>query len=100
MSNIWDEKKKAQEDDYFRRRDQELIEKARRQQQEGASPAPAAGLAPCPKCGGQFEPVSFMEINIDRCASCKGVWLDPGELEQLARRDEGGWLGKFWQRSK
>ena len=37
----------------------------------------------CPKCK---EPMIVLEINeveIDHCLSCKGVWLDGGELELL-----------------
>ena len=28
-------------------------------------------------------------VEIDRCRSCKGTWLDEGELEQLAQREPG-----------
>lgn len=93
MSNIWDEKRKAQEEDYFRKRDQELIEKARQKQAEEAQAA-AATFA-CPKCDGRLEEISFMDIHIDRCNACSGVWLDAGELEQIARQEDSGWLGKF-----
>jgi Zn-finger nucleic acid-binding protein len=38
-------------------------------------------------------------VKIDVCNSCTGVWLDPGELAQIAAKDEkagsgGGWFGR------
>ncbi len=38
----------------------------------------------CPKCGGGLDEVVFRGIRIDKCNSCRGVWLDNGELEKLA----------------
>lgn len=38
----------------------------------------------CPKCGMELKEIIFKGIHIDRCTSCNGVWLDNGELEQLA----------------
>ncbi|TBT51332.1 zf-TFIIB domain-containing protein [Vibrio vulnificus] len=39
----------------------------------------------CPKDGQKMEKVVLedSEIIIDRCPVCKGVWLDPDELEML-----------------
>ncbi|MEQ8172513.1 MAG: zf-TFIIB domain-containing protein, partial [Candidatus Eremiobacterota bacterium] len=35
----------------------------------------------CPKCGLELEEVTFMNILIDICNECNGIWLDKGELE-------------------
>lgn len=43
----------------------------------------------CPKCGMALEPLNLEGIEVDRCRSCNGTWLDEGELEQLARREPG-----------
>jgi hypothetical protein len=32
-------------------------------------------------------------ITIDRCRSCRGIWLDRGELERLTARGRGGEYG-------
>jgi len=48
----------------------------------------------CPKCGMELVEIGYHGIKIDRCASCSGVWLDTGELEQVARA-EAGFLGSF-----
>jgi len=39
----------------------------------------------CPKCGSQLLTTDYKDIAIDECTHCKGVWLDPSELEQILR---------------
>ena len=34
----------------------------------------------CPKCGQKLDPEICGTLEIDVCPSCKGVWLDMGEL--------------------
>ncbi len=48
----------------------------------------------CPKCGMELVEIDYKGITIDRCTSCSGVWLDAGELEQVAGA-EAGLLGNF-----
>lgn len=78
------DKPSRNEDEYFARQEAELLEKQRI----------AAGIAAaererrshfmkCPKCGHDLAAVHYEALTIDRCTSCAGVWLDPGELEQL-----------------
>ena len=38
---------------------------------------------PCPKCGGQMDPVSENGIEYEVCSSCKGSLLDAGEYRQI-----------------
>ncbi|HEY0380170.1 MAG TPA: zf-TFIIB domain-containing protein [Pyrinomonadaceae bacterium] len=35
-------------------------------------------------------------VEIDVCNTCGGAWLDAGELEQLSKREMGGWLSRLW----
>ncbi|GAB3366348.1 MULTISPECIES: TFIIB-type zinc ribbon-containing protein [Amycolatopsis] len=42
-----------------------------------------AGLL-CPKCVSQMLPVNRFGVEIDQCTGCGGVFLDRGEMEQLA----------------
>jgi len=37
----------------------------------------------CPVCGETLANVSFRGVEINICYSCRGIWLDRGELEQL-----------------
>ena len=44
----------------------------------------------CAKCGAELQEVEFKGVKVDKCFSCGGVYLDDGELEQLAGRP--GWF--------
>lgn len=92
MSESWDDRKKALEEDYFRRKEQEAVEKMR--QKREAEQARANALK-CPKCDGTLVEIAHEEVQIDRCDTCNGVWLDAGELERLTEREETGWLGRL-----
>ena len=50
----------------------------------------------CPKCGMQLVEIDYKGIKIDRCTGCTGVWLDAGELEQVAEFEHAG-LKKFFK---
>lgn len=42
----------------------------------------------CAKCGEELAEMEFRGVKIDKCLSCGGVYLDDGELEQLAGRSD------------
>jgi uncharacterized protein len=37
----------------------------------------------CPKCNGAMDTVRVDEFEVDRCASCEGLWFDLREHEHL-----------------
>lgn len=37
----------------------------------------------CPKCEGVLEPVSYANIEVDRCTNCLGLWFDSLEAQKL-----------------
>lgn len=37
----------------------------------------------CPKCDVKLFILRFHAIEVDFCETCRGIWLDAGELEQL-----------------
>lgn len=39
----------------------------------------------CPKCSNAMETVRYQDIEIDRCTSCKGIWFDMLEHEDLKK---------------
>ena len=41
----------------------------------------------CPNCGNRLVEVERSEILIDACPSCRGVWLDRGELDKILVRE-------------
>jgi hypothetical protein len=42
----------------------------------------------CPKCGMELREIEYKGINVDKCFSCDGVWLDAGEIDVLAKLDK------------
>ncbi len=53
----------------------------------------------CPKCGQKLIEVNYININIDKCSHCDGVWLDAGELEQISNLGKSK-LNKWFKVSK
>jgi Zn-finger nucleic acid-binding protein len=46
----------------------------------------------CPRCNGGTLQESVREgITIDACPTCRGLWLDRGELERLVARAADEW---------
>lgn len=45
----------------------------------------------CPNCNTSMQSVARSGVELDMCPSCRGVWLDRGELEKIigAGREEG-----------
>ncbi len=44
----------------------------------------------CPKCDVPLFLVHFKNIEVDVCPTCRGIWLDAGELEELLRQTGAG----------
>jgi uncharacterized protein len=39
----------------------------------------------CPKCKADFEKIVYSDIEVERCTSCKGLWFDMLEKEDLLK---------------
>ena len=37
----------------------------------------------CPNCNTSMQTVSRSGVDLDMCTSCRGVWMDRGELEKV-----------------
>jgi uncharacterized protein len=100
MANKWDERKKAQEDEYFVKKERELLAKLKaKQESEAKAASEKTAHMRCPKCGEPLKARSFQKIEIDQCTGCNGIWLDAGEMEQVAGKEIDSWLGRFWQKN-
>jgi Zn finger protein HypA/HybF involved in hydrogenase expression len=42
----------------------------------------------CPKCGMELIEIDYKGIDVDKCSSCEGVWLDAGELEAISKLEK------------
>jgi Zn-finger nucleic acid-binding protein len=41
------------------------------------------GVMQCPKCRGEMRTYDRNGVHIEQCSSCRGIFLDYGELESL-----------------
>jgi uncharacterized protein len=99
-----DEKPSRNEDEYFARQNADLIKemRAKLDAERKKSGAAKQQLA-CPRDGSQLVETESENVKIDSCPTCKGVWLDAGELEQLrlvnrGKGVTGGVLGSLFRR--
>ena len=101
MSDAFDDRRRGLEEEYFHRKNKEAVEKLR-EKMKVAEDAKAAGTSSmtCPRCGGALKEGKFEEVTIDTCEKCGGVWLDSGELEQITKKDQGGWFSRLFESSE
>ena len=87
---------RAREDQYFAERDRKLVEELRRAKEgEAETTLKEVALGRCPKCGTRLETHTLHEISVEECPSCHGMWLDQGELQELGRREDEGWIARW-----
>lgn len=89
---------RAREDIYFSERDRELIEKLKARLKRVEKPEGKEPPLACPKCQGTLESYVFMEIFLDRCQACGGLWLDKGELDGILKKIQRDPLSSFVDR--
>lgn len=51
-----------------------------------AGAAPAAKALACPRCSATLHAARVEAVEVDPCPSCRGVWLDAGELREAERQ--------------
>jgi Transcription factor zinc-finger len=75
---------RAKEDIYFAAKDQELIAKLKEQLKKIDRPKAEAAELHCPKCHDLLERYTLMNLPLNRCQSCGGVWFDKDEIDAIA----------------
>ncbi len=81
---------RARENQYFAKVDEQLIAKLRveeatkRQQKADESSA----MGSCPRCNESLRFALWRELPVEFCEGCGGLWLDQGDLLQLADRPD------------
>jgi len=78
------------EDEYFARIEQEMKKKIEEQKKKRASKEEREKLRglhfmKCPKCGMDLIEIDFKGMKIDECTDCRGMWLDSGEFDAMAK---------------
>src|SRR5262245_20262903 len=90
------EKEKAEEDRFFQRKDEQALERLRNAR-AAAKPGVAAD---CPRDGTTLTAVDHSGVAVLECPNCHGMWLDPGELEIIAKREKDSWLSRIFYRPR
>lgn len=74
------------EDEYFAKQDAELIKAQRAKlDAERAAVQKSTHFMKCPKDGSDLQEQELASVKVDVCPTCKGMWLDAGELEIVGR---------------
>jgi hypothetical protein len=78
------------EEEYFARENAERMRKLAAEQKKSLAEGEREKLRQlhhmrCPKCGMELREIAVGGVQVDRCFSCNGTWLDAGELEKLAK---------------
>ena len=90
----------ARENHYFAEVDRKLIEEQRRKEQEAEALASAdqikeAAKNRCPRDGEPLTKHTLHGVAVDTCPVCEGMWLDKGELQVIAGRENEGWVSRW-----
>ena len=89
------DKPSRNEDEYFVKQDAELLKAQRlRAEAERGEAERRLHYMKCPKDGYDLVTTTQHGVQIENCPHCHGIWLDAGELDQLAREGEPGLLGR------
>jgi hypothetical protein len=93
------DKPSSVEDEYFARQEFERKKKLESEANKNMAAAERSRLKElhhmrCPKCGMNLIEIDYKHLKIDKCSSCDGVWLDAGELDEIAA-DQTGKFGGF-----
>lgn len=91
---------KAREDQYFAEQDRKLVERIRQEKEREQEEAERKGSRlRCPKCGERLIAKKLSGVAVEECPACQGLWLDKGELEQIANSGEAeGWFTRWLRR--
>jgi hypothetical protein len=103
MAKTDQEKPSRNEDEYFAKQDAELVKQMRAKlDKEREQNERKAHFMKCPKCGADMKEEEHGPVKVDICPECRGMFLDAGEMELLAKAQGssgktlmGGLLGFF-----
>lgn len=85
--------KLKEEEEYIARKERERKKKIEEEKQKLLAAEEKTRLKElhhmcCPKCGMRLVEIDYNGIKVDQCSGCKGVWLDNGELEAVAKLEK------------
>lgn len=102
-----DDVRQKMEDEWFARHEEELLRQARRkhddqirrlrERQQAGEEKSLRDLhwLKCPKCGHDMASIRIEGVEVDRCGTCEGIFLDKGELEAVLLKASADRRGFF-----
>ena len=89
-------RERAEENVFFRRRDQELLAQARaRQRTREEIHARDAARMRCPECGERLREVLRRGVRTEVCPNGHGLWIPPGGVETIHKRERNAWFDRY-----
>ena len=90
---VW--KPSEKEEEYFKRMEFEKKKKVEEEKHKKLAVGEKQKLKElhymkCPKCGMELIEIDYKGIKVDKCSECEGIWLDAGELEDVAKLEKTG----------
>ncbi len=76
---------RVRENQYFAKLDRELLARMRTEQADASGQAVPGD---CPNCRASLRSGLWRSLEIEFCPECGGLWLDPGDLLQLAEHSD------------
>ena len=90
------DKERAEEDRYFAERDRAALDQLKnRKEKENDAGLRENARGRCPKDGEKLSVADIEGVVLEQCPSCRGIWLDDGELERLSTHEKESWIGRF-----
>lgn len=90
MSDSWKEREKALEDQYFDKLNKAALSRLQNKEARRS-----------PITGDPMEQITVLGVNVDRCKTSGGIWLDAGELEEILNKskEKDNPAGNSWVQS-
>jgi hypothetical protein len=99
VSNIFDARRRGLEEEYIHRKDKESLERLREHIREEAHKHKGEpSTMDCPRCTGRLHVETYNDVQVDRCDTCGGVWIDAGELAEILSQNNVAtqWFHALW----
>lgn len=95
-------KPSEKEEEYFmeqelKKRKSVQEEKFRKMKEEEKEELKKLHWMRCPKCGMEMEEMRFRGVEVDKCMTCGGLYLDAGELETLLAIEDSSVMKKLFR---
>jgi len=89
-----------QENEYFQREELERLRRKRREESSRLATQEKDRLKElhwmqCPKCGLELAEIQYLDVAVDACFGCGGMFLDKGEIEKIRDHQEPGWVDRM-----